>query len=348
MTLVAKIAQFVTQWLDVVAETISARTRTRKARRIVLVEGEDSLLLVRDGPANFPSFRFASDGAALALPEPWLQTIRGAAVVLILSPARAVTRSLDLPTRGIDFLQGIIRSQIDRITPWSVDEAVFQHGQPRTLNDDQVSVTVVATSRSALKPLVQPFLACGAIRVETVIQPPDEEPLTLHVERAKGRGETVRLRQALAIGLGGGILGAMLSIGLGGYLIQLYNDQLGETQRRIAKHRAMISQKESRGRDSPLDLMLRRRQSSPFVVLVLEDLSALLPDNTFVTELRIEGDKLQLKGFTQDSLALIRLLERSPHFVNAGFFAPTTRTAGEAGERFNLETQVKTRFGPRS
>jgi len=79
-------------------------------------------------------------------------------------------------------------------------------------------------------------------------------------------------------------------------------------------------------------------------VIVLEALSQILPDHTFITELRIEGDKLQIVGVTRDAPALIGLIEQSPHFTHATFYAPTTRTPGDPGERFHIEAQIKPIF----
>ena len=78
---------------------------------------------------------------------------------------------------------------------------------------------------------------------------------------------------------------------------------------------------------------------------MLEALSEGVPDGTFVTELRIEGVKVQVVGMTQDAPSLIRLIERSPQFARATFFAPTTRAQNESGERFHIEAQITPSFG---
>jgi general secretion pathway protein L len=81
-------------------------------------------------------------------------------------------------------------------------------------------------------------------------------------------------------------------------------------------------------------------------VLAVETLSKILPDDTYVTEVHVEGNKLRLTGTTRNAAALVGLIEQSGSFTRASFFAPTTRSPDSA-EHFNIEAIVQP-FGPLS
>jgi general secretion pathway protein L len=91
----------------------------------------------------------------------------------------------------------------------------------------------------------------------------------------------------------------------------------------------------------PLAALERRKYDTPSSVIVLEALSRVLPDHTYVTEMHLAGNKLQIAGITRDAPSLIPLIEQSPHFRRATFYAPTTRAPSDPGERFHIEARVE-------
>ena len=61
--------------------------------------------------------------------------------------------------------------------------------------------------------------------------------------------------------------------------------------------------------------------------------------------LRVEGDKLQVVGITHDApLARFVSIQQSLQFTRATFFAPTTRSPNDPGERFHIEARIKPAF----
>jgi general secretion pathway protein L len=83
------------------------------------------------------------------------------------------------------------------------------------------------------------------------------------------------------------------------------------------------------------------KRATPAGVLVLESLSRTLPDDTYLTELRIADGKVQIAGLTRDAPALIGLIEQSRQFTRATFFAPTTREATDSADRFHIEAAIE-------
>jgi general secretion pathway protein L len=131
---------------------------------------------------------------------------------------------------------------------------------------------------------------------------------------------------------------------VGGDLQSRQND----VSRRIAERRGIVRAGNDAVENSALAKLARRKNQTPANIIVLEALSTVLPDNTYVTELRIEGDKVQVIGITNDAPSLIRLIEQSPHFSRATFFAPTTRAPSDPGDRYHIEARIKPVFSPPS
>jgi general secretion pathway protein L len=145
-------------------------------------------------------------------------------------------------------------------------------------------------------------------------------------------------------------LSAGISLSAAGFVGANLAGRQDDLNRRITERRlALRAGRENAAQAStPLRALERRKQQSGSAVIVLEVLSQILPEHTYVTELRIEGDKLRVIGVTRDAPALIRLMEQSPHFTRATFFAPTTRAPTDPGERFHIEAQIEPVFALRS
>jgi general secretion pathway protein L len=270
--------------------------------------------------------------------------LRGSRVELVVKPSRFLFCPLELPKRAGEFLDGIVRAQIDRLTPWSPADAAYHWSRPREQAGERIALTVVATARSIVAPLAQAVADLGAAAVAVSTTGPEGEAVTVFETRAHGADRRGRVRSILHIAFVATGLAALATMTATGFIAEHYEAETQQLQQRIAERRAAIRAGQGGG-NSATALLERRKHATPASVMALDALSALLPDHTYATELRIEGDRLQIVGITRDAPSLIQILEQSPHFGRATFFAPTTRAENDPGERFHVEARLRPHFG---
>lgn len=356
MRLYRQVADGFSRTIDMVAASfvaLSERFSSRRATR--LVEEKNGVFVLQDGStASAGRLQVADGGMPGEVPPDIAAALRGSRVEVLLQPSRFLFRPLELPSRAAEFLDGVVRAQIDRLTPWTGADAVFGWTNPVAAGADRISVTVAATARALVMPLVQALSAAGAASVSVLTMPSDTSsptPITVFAGSASGTVDQRRVRRALLTILLVAGLAAAASVGTmavySGYLSQRDT----ELARRIAERRsAMLGNRDGSGDPATAAqrALERRKYETPLAVIVLEALSQILPDHTYVTEFRIEGDKLRLVGISRDAPSLIGLMEQSSQFTRATFFAPTTRSPTDPGERFHIEARIEPNLAPRS
>jgi general secretion pathway protein L len=331
-------------WTGCVAVALIAlMDRVVSPRVVRLVESEDGGFAVETvGKADSMPSRIAFADGALSAPN-LAQLFKGSRVEIVLRPKRFLFRPLELPARAADFLEGIVRAQIDRLTPWSASEAVFGCSRPAASGPENITTMIAATTRKVATTYVQAVSEFhpAAIAVCTDIAERDAGRVKVFEQKARGHLDAARLSRALLVGLGVMAAAALVSVTVAAYVADNLGGQEAELARQISARRAAIRAGADGGDRSPLAVLERRKHETASSVIMLEALSQLLPDHTFVTELHLAGSKLQISGITRDAPSLIALMEQSRHFTRATFYAPTTRAPSDPGERFHIETRVE-------
>jgi general secretion pathway protein L len=78
----------------------------------------------------------------------------------------------------------------------------------------------------------------------------------------------------------------------------------------------------------------------PAKVALLEEVTRILPDNTWLEQLDIHGGEISMLGHTSSSAKLIGLFEQSALLENASFKSPLVKVQGSE-ERFELTAAIK-------
>jgi general secretion pathway protein L len=352
--MLAELKELFGVWIAAVTAAIhTIMARIVPQRRVELVEGESGRFTARmvssarKGPALAP-FAFAlTQGRPQPAPSAeWRAALRGSRIDIVMRPDQVLFREIDFPRQAADFLDGMVRAQIDRLTPWVASDALFGTTAPVPIANERIALTLAATSKQKIQPLFTLAADCGAASINGQVEAPDSErgaaPIRLFdrpLKRAAGGLDVARLLRVSLLGAG---LAAAASLLISVYLGSEYAAEQQELQQKIAQRRAALRINRADGAET---LLAKRKQSSPSSVMVLEAISRVLPDTTYVTELHVEGDKMQVAGLTQNAPSLIKLIEQSPQFTRATFFAPTTRSQNDPGERFHIEAHITPYFG---
>jgi general secretion pathway protein L len=355
MTILSEARNLFDEWMATVTQAVDFAIGRYARRSQIMLSGDSGGVLTArlksaaKGPAlSEISFRMANGRPSPALPADWQAAFRGSRIETAFAPGQVLFRPLDFPKQAEDFLDGMIRTQIDRLTPWPADEAVFGWSSPSQTGQDRIELTLAATSKQQIEPLVQLATGLGAQSLAAFAVPPAASDATATIkvfDQTLGSGgsrmfDTPRVLRAVLLSAGAAAAVALL---VGAYLGDSFDSEQRQLMSKVSQRRAAL--RLGPEGNSALGLLAKRKQTSPLSVVVLEALSKALPDGTYVTELRIDGDKVQVIGMTQDAPSLIRLIEKSPQFARATFFAPTTRAQNEPGEQFHIEARITPSFG---
>jgi general secretion pathway protein L len=341
---------WLSRWIDDVASALLRIGEiVRFNRKVQLVEQSDGGFLIQTANKR-------SVGAPLRIEEGQFvgpvsaktrAILAGSQIEVILKASRFIFRPLELPSRANEFLDGVVRAQIDRLTPWSQRDAAFGWSTPSPLGADRMIVTVAATAVATITPIVKALAdhRADAILVSTIRDASGANaPIMVFTQRAGAELRMRRLRRKLiallivtCVATG---LGASASIVVGN---DLDAERMGLERKIAERHAALISGRGSIA-DEAVAALEARKRATPAGVIVIEALSQTLPDDTYLNELRIEDGKVQIAGLTRDAPALIKLIEQSQHFTHATFFAPTTRAPTDSGERFHIEAHIEPVF----
>jgi len=274
-------------------------------------------------------------------------------LLLCLPPEQVLQRALTLPLAVEENLRQTLAFELDRYTPFRSEQAYFDF---RVLGRDaakkQLSVALAVVPKLPVDQAVARAAALGlavdgaVLADELLQQGGDCRNFLLSAVRRRKPSARPWWRAWLAA-LSAVLLAVLLAI-----------PPLQKRDTAISLKEPLARAKaESQSADALRDRLRKlveehnflhdKKWDTPSTVVVLEELSKLLPDDTFVMSLIYDGKTVQILGETASSTSLVETLESSPLFKDVSFKSQLTKIPGTPYDRFHLSVTLEAAAKPK-
>ncbi len=267
------------------------------------------------------------------------------AIVLRLPAESALHKTLNLPLAAAENLREVLAFEMDRHTPFTAEQVFFdfavasRHGDTQRMDVDLVTVPrhVVneGLARAAgwgVTPDVVDIGGAGFPSGGQINLLPDED----RQPEQKGVGRL-------------SIFFAVIAVILAFAAFKIPFDQRQRTAEDL--HAAVALAKAKAGTTLELSKEVDRlaasnrflgeaKRNAPKVTEVIETLTRLLPDDTYLRQFKLKNREIRLSGHSAAASNLVGVIEDSPLFEKARFRSPVTQDTRAGLERFNLSAEI--------
>ncbi len=356
------LSRFLTWWGGELASLLPVRLRLwwRESDRVVLVFF-DGTRAVFERPVGSRREEFYA--VELGTGDPSLhrveisQRIRQAAgrnfrLLLCLRPEQVVQRTLTLPLAVEENLRQALTFELDRYTPFRPEQVYFDFRViGRDTSQKRLSVELAAVPKPTLDQDVARAAALGlavdgaVLAAELMAHAGDCRNL-LPASAVRGKPSArLWLRAGMAT-LSVVLLVALLAIPLWQKRSAAISLLEPMARARAASQEADALRERLRKLVEEQNFLPNKKWESHSTLQVLEELSKLLPDDTFVMQFDFDRKTVQIQGDTGSSTSLLEILEASPLFKDVGFKSQLTKLQGTPYDRFHISATLEAAAKP--
>ncbi len=273
-------------------------------------------------------------------------------VIVALPPRGVLRKSLLLPAAIEDDLKRALAWDLDRHTPFKASELYFDATVvERDPERNMLDVELVAARRALVDPMLRHAQDFGAQVVAVVPDPPGraaQSRVNLLPDESREASARWTRWQVIVPAI---ILAVFALTALVLPLWQKRQEAIAlNTVSEGARHRAEAADRiraELERKVGDYNFALQRKYAYPGTVQVLDDVTKILPDDTWLTQFDFHAmngkdaaREIALRGESANAGRLVSLLQDSKLFTQAAPRSPTTKIQPGPGEVFDVAAQV--------
>ena len=267
--------------------------------------------------------------------------------VIELPRGQVFRRTVNLPLSTEERLADVLKFEMDRFTPFEHGQVYFAHKVTRRdAGTAQMTVQLVVVLRSLVDQVLTALDECG-LEVSAITMAGDKSGANadlwnlLPMER---RPRSDLRKRSLPLSL----TAASAVLLMGALTLPLLHQQsvLRALEQEIETVRpAAMAVAETKDLITALQqqqgFFANQRLASPTIVSLMNEVTRVIPDNTWLVRFEVRGSTLRLQGESESASSLIALLEASDLVEDAAFSSPVTKNPRTGNDRFVIEGRVQ-------
>ncbi len=267
---------------------------------------------------------------------------RADSVVLRLPAGQVLEQSVALPLAAERDPERVLHYEMDRLTPFAPDEVYWGWSVARRDRArGQLHLFLLVVPKAGLLPQVSALEAVGA--PPTALEGPGADGLSRRIALRRPRSGRERWRRrGLAAATAACAVLAVVAAGLPFVQQSAASDAV---EAHIAALQPAVAQADTLRREIAAaagsnDVLAAERARVGNALGVVATVTNVLPDDTYLTDLRLQGRVLTLTGQSAAAARLIGLLADEPALRNPAFTAPVTRNEPGRAEGFAIRAEA--------
>jgi general secretion pathway protein L len=239
--------------------------------------------------------------------------MRRDAIVIALPAERVLRKTLDLPLAAETELADLLRFELDRQTPFSPEQACYDYRvSARDRQSGRIKLEMAVAPRDAVERALS-IAADWGLEPDFVTAVGDEEadPAFDLSGRAppNGFGGRAVLTGLLAVAAAG-LLAVAVALPLQ-WQATAADEAARELEAARAAAREAADLRDELGRRrQDARFLLDRKLNTPMAVSTLADLTRLLPDDSYLFELRLKDGRLRVRGYAPSASRSVSICRR--------------------------------------
>jgi general secretion pathway protein L len=272
----------------------------------------------------------------------------GGTVGLRIPLTYCFSRLAELPSAAEKDFSRLLALDMERATPFRSSEvySAFVIAPQVAGRPGKITVRQLIVKRSILAPAIAELEGAG-LQVGRIDCWDDTGRAPLKVD-FRGADASARLQErSLLRPIAAASAIAVLLALAGGYgNLSNLNASLTRLDAQAVELRAhagsqRASQEAARTAQSTLAALETLVTTPPAKLAIIDELTQLLPDSAWVSDLRVTTDGVDINGYAKSTVALLPLLENSPRFMDATSSAAVTFDPREDKERFSIHVRYR-------